>query len=570
MSQHAPGTAAALLTACLGLTACTSGPYAIETADTSGESTAPVVGSSDDGAPTTGEAPDPSTSTGPAGSTGETTAPGTSSTGETTADTADHGSLCERLGGAADDGIPALAAGLVATVVADDRINGYFLNTGVDAANLTTCLIGQIGAAAGCPGVTYDCLDMKAAHAGLGVSAQDYLDFVDDLSQALAAHQSARPELTADDLAAVTQALGADEADIVEDPDDDLTVYQRVGRKPALRDIVGAPGRTGSFLARVVTDPAVSGFFAAADVARLRTCLTRQLAALDGPVVYGAEVDAPEVEPGVGAAAPCRGMAEAHAGLSDDMQSPVTIDDFMALLADLDLALDDAAVDDADQQAILAALTPLCEQIVPATNDCPGNSNSVTVAAEDLALDLVPVDKKYVGTLDSMLCVDLEVVDDGLDFIHDVRLEVAMDHTWIGDVTIKLVHPDATVLTVLSRPGDLENVLPDNSDDCCGDDSNFSAAHPLRFRDDALLSADDMGKGQTMDNNKIVCKDEDPPLDPCQWKPFPGLGPGLAFADFAGKPASGTWKACFGDSGMGDYGQVSAVSLTLDKLKQAP
>ncbi|MFY0534909.1 hypothetical protein [Nannocystis pusilla] len=48
---------------------------------------------------------------------------------------------------------------------------------------------------------------------------------------------------------------------------------------------------------------------------RFGTCLVRQLASVDGPTVYGEEVDPPPgIEPGVSAAAPCRAMQPVHAG----------------------------------------------------------------------------------------------------------------------------------------------------------------------------------------------------------------------------------------------------------------
>lgn len=545
---------AALTTACPGDIA-TDTEAATDDATTGGIVPPPTTVSP----PTTTDASSSSTSEPPAEttdastSTGDDTTTGDATTGELT-------TLCDRLG-ATDE----LAALIVDRLLADDRINGYFLNTSVEPPPLQACLADQLAVAAACEGATYGCMDMQAAHAGLKISSQDFLDFMADVADALADHRVAHPDLTDDDAAALTAALAAPEPDIVEDPTDDLTIYQRVGRKPALRDLVGDPDVDGSFLARVATDPAISGFFAAADFPRLRTCLTRQLAAIDGPVVYGAEVDAPEgVEPGVGAADPCRAMAEVHTGLFDEFQSPITIDDFMALLTALDQAMDAAAFPPPDQEAILGALATLCEPIVPLSNACPGNNIELVVEAKDLALDLKPVDGKYDGTLTTMACVDLEVADDGVNFIADARLTVAMDHTWIGEVTIKLVHPDATILTVLSRPGDPEGTLPDDSSDCCGDDSNFSAAHPFTFRDGVLLSGDEMGAG--LANNAIVCKDE----NPCAWLPFPGLGPGIALADFAGKSAVGTWKACFGDSGAGDFGSVTAVTLELDKIKYQP
>jgi hypothetical protein len=261
-------------------------------------------------------------------------------------------------------------------------------------------------------------------------------------------------------------------------------------------------------------------------------------------------------------------MATAHVGLEDDLLTPITIDDFMALLTDMDEALENFFVTQPDRELLLATLSEMCPQIVVEVNDCPGHNTTVVAEALDLALDLKPVDGKYNGTLGSMACVELEVADDAINFVEDARLTVAMDHTWLGEVTIKLVAPDGKILTALARTGDPMGALPDSSEDCCGDDSNFSAANPFTLRDSAPFKGADIGKG--LGNNETACSDEQPAHVPCEWTPFPGMGPGSAFSDYAGKSAVGTWKVCFGDSGMGDFGAVSSVSLSLDKVKDPP
>jgi len=77
-----------------------------------------------------------------------------------------------------------------------------------------------------------------------------------------------------------------------------------------------------------------------------------------------------------------------------------------------------------------------------------------------------------------------------------------------------------------------------------------------------------MGKGLT--DAQIICKDENPKIDPCQFKPYKGAGPGNDFSDYQGDNAIGTWKVCFGDSGKLDFGKLQYVGLTLDKVKYGP
>lgn len=266
-------------------------------------------------------------------------------------------SLYDRLGG--EEGIRTVVTNAVTAIVADPAINGYFLNASVDGGQLIDCLVMQLGAATGGP-QTYPsgpCRDMVTTHAGLGISAQDFAD--------LAGHfQAAMMDagVASGDTATVIGALAGMEADIVEDPTNDATVYQRVGRKPAIEAVVGA------FIGIVLEDAEINGFFGNVGADRLTTCLVRQVCSIDGPCAYGQEVDG---EPGVTAAAPCRDMLATHTGLVDDEGDGITVADFDALAGDLVMAMTDAGVTQADQDAVLGVLGPLCVEIVDDPGTCP-------------------------------------------------------------------------------------------------------------------------------------------------------------------------------------------------------
>ena len=302
--------------------------------------------------PPTSTTVDPPTSTTVEPTTDPTTDPTVGPTTDDPSSTTDEPppplTLCDKLGGEA--GINDLVGAAIGVILADDKVNGYFLNSDLDAGNLVTCLNKQLGELATCPGVVYDCADMKTAHAGLGIGADDFMDFAVDFSTALDAHQQAHPELTNDDKTAIMGALAGMAPDIVEDPNNDLTVYQRVGRKPAIKALVGKPGEATSFVDNVANNAAINGFFGASDFDRLNTCLTRQVAGIDGPIKYGLEVDAPQgVDPGAGAANPCLDMVTSHAGLVDanDMIG-IDINDFGALVGDLVTAMNTFAVAQSD------------------------------------------------------------------------------------------------------------------------------------------------------------------------------------------------------------------------------
>jgi hemoglobin len=228
-------------------------------------------------------------------------------------------------------------------VKGDSKINGYFLNSTLDEVHLKDCLVNQIGSATGGP-EKYACRGMKEVHAGLGISKQDFDDLVGHLTDALTA-----AEVSQKDIDTIVGVLGPMEKDVVEDPANDKTIYQRVGRKPAIEQVVLA------FHARVMQDERINGFFATASAERLATCLVRQICtATGGPCQYGKEI--PEAEPGVITA--CRDMKTSHADLH------IMKADFDALAEDLVTELDAAGVTMEDRDKIVGVISPMCTDIV--------------------------------------------------------------------------------------------------------------------------------------------------------------------------------------------------------------
>ncbi len=89
-------------------------------------------------------------------------------------------SLYERLGG--KPAIAAVVNDFVGAVGRDKRISGFFAKA--DIGNLKTRLVEQICAVTGGP-CSYGGRDMKAAHAGLGIRAEDFSALVEDLGATL-------------------------------------------------------------------------------------------------------------------------------------------------------------------------------------------------------------------------------------------------------------------------------------------------------------------------------------------------------------------------------------------------
>lgn len=319
-----------------------------------------------------------------AGSTGNQTTNPTggseSGTGEPTGTSeptggAVDGQLCTDLGG--PEGITALIGNFVGRVLVDDRINAYFLKTDVDGGRLTECLIKQISAATMCAGAVYDCQDMQSVHAGMGISQADFDDLAGDFSDAMDEHQKTYNTLTDDEKATILTVLGSMAPMIVEDKTNDVTVYQRLGRKPGIKTVVGDGSDPKAFIGVVVADNEINGFFGAANVPRLQTCLVRQVtgATAGGFLadVYGKEVTAPApADPGVTTENPCKDMVSSHKDLKDDMGVQITSADFNALVMDLVTAMTNFDVPMAEQNAIAGALLPLCPSIVVVDpENCP-------------------------------------------------------------------------------------------------------------------------------------------------------------------------------------------------------
>lgn len=154
-------------------------------------------------------------------------------------------------------------------------------------------------------------------------------------------------------------------------------------------------------------------------------------------------------------------------------------------------------------------------------------------------------------------CVSIDVPADGYDVVVAVELEVAMAHTWIGDVTIELVAPGATALTVLNRAG---HPAAGNF----GDDSDVVAASPLTFFDGAGASAEQMGS--MLGAALTICASD----AICEYFAAPdaagtGAAVGTSFADFAGVAADGQWQVCFTDHADEDPLTVSGATLRITK-----
>ncbi len=485
-----------------------------------------------------------------------------SETGESSVTDSDTGSTtdtaCGRAGG--EGGLIALASIFHDQLLVDDRLNAYFLTKKFDNSRFSGCMAELFAEGLACPDAVYSCNSLGPVHSGMGVSGADFDNFRSDFVDAVEIYrETVAPAFTQDDLEILLGLMDDSYGSVVEDHAGEATLYQRIGRKPAIKALVGSADDPTSWIGRTVVDATLSTFFSQTELDRLQTCLTRQLISIDGPEIYGDEVDGPEgVDPGVSLIDPCREMLAAHQVVNDS-NSPVSVGDFSEMMLHLIAAMDVAQVAQTDQEIVVAAFEELCGAIVgDHPNDCPGTVQTIIVEAEELGLT---VPGTYNGSLGSMACVELEVIDDGFNFVDEVEVEVGISNTWLSDLTIKLVNPEGSTVTLVSRPG-----LDENADDGVevgGENSDLLWTHPLTFAQDGPHDAESMGMMLT--SNQVVCRDD----GACTFKPNSGAALAGDLDDLVGQQAPGVWELCVGDASGAD-GPLNYVGLKIRKTKFEP
>ena len=164
-------------------------------------------------------------------------------------------------------------------------------------------------------------------------------------------------------------------------------------------------------------------------------------------------------------------------------------------------------------------------------------------------------DNLYNGSLASMACVTVAmptVLGCGMT-ASSVRVTIGMSHTWIGDLVIKVVSPNSTTVTVMSRPGFAETV--DDGSGGPGYDSDLSSTSPVTFQQVATTSAENMGAA-----GGVVCRDD----GICTYIPNNGAAPAGNLTAFNGQIIAGNWKVCVGDAEALDTGTIDSVSLIIN------
>ncbi len=118
----------------------------------------------------------------------------------------------------------------------------------------------------------------------------------------------------------------------------------------------------------------------------------------------------------------------------------------------------------------------------------------------------------------------------------NLTVEVVLEHTWVGDLIIKLRSPSGTEVTLLDRPG-----VPPGGFGCSDNNMN------VLFDDNASL------------NPETHCAGTDP------WLTGPVL-PAQPLAAFNGESTEGMWSLIVSDNAGGDTGRILSWNIFVRRI----
>lgn len=180
-----------------------------------------------------------------------------------------------------------------------------------------------------------------------------------------------------------------------------------------------------------------------------------------------------------------------------------------------------------------------------------------TFAVVDAATPIV--DAGYDGTLASMTCVQVQVAGAGNcnhGLVHDVRVELGIEHPRVGELTIKMVAPDGLRTTLTSIPGYDEVV--DGAPERLGAVARLLASAPVVFDEQQQGAVDAETLGHGLGAHEAVCTGD----GRCAFIPNPGAAEGVSgLQDFFGTAAGGAWSICVGDVSPDNVGSIESVRL---------
>jgi subtilisin-like proprotein convertase family protein len=175
-------------------------------------------------------------------------------------------------------------------------------------------------------------------------------------------------------------------------------------------------------------------------------------------------------------------------------------------------------------------------------------------------LNIAIPDGLYRGTRETMGCSNLDVPASVAGTLAEVYVSFGVEHTYVGDLTMKLFSPRGTEINLFSRPG--VNETADDGSTPPGEtgySANLAKAYLVTIFDGGTHDAERMGEGladsQAVANFMIQAPD--------QFAPNHGAASAGNFRSFIGESPVGRWTLCVGDAVVGDSGSIDYWRLNI-------
>jgi len=148
----------------------------------------------------------------------------------------------------------------------------------------------------------------------------------------------------------------------------------------------------------------------------------------------------------------------------------------------------------------------------------------------------------------------IEVTDDCV--IDDVNVIIAIDHTWLGDLTMTLTSPDGITAGLVERPG---LTLPEG---CCGAGFDLLSSQPITFDDGGSSNPEQMGSFGDVYSS-------DGPYYSAGGFAGPPYPPGAStLTDMVGGRTQGIWNLTVSDGADYDTGIIQSVTLNINAYER--
>jgi len=215
----------------------------------------------------------------------------------------------------------------------------------------------------------------------------------------------------------------------------------------------------------------------------------------------------------------------------------------------------------------------LSRGLVAVLLSCWVASSAAWAGGPESCIGLAIPDDTYIGTLDGndgfgtdagMACCERSLGTSHPLSIDDLEVTAALDHSWLGDLVVKIRSPEGTITTLQSRAG-FDDVT-DIGTGGPGSSADLVAAHDVTWGDGkGWPSAETMGSGLTA--VEAACRDN----GICDYSTAPDSAAGQPLdVAFDGETYDGTWTFCVGDAGEGDVGTLLNIQIFARTNRRIP